>query len=118
MIEGWPSALRAALTNLVFNALDALPQGGTIRLAAYRAGLDGVAIEVADSGIGMPSEVAARAFDPFFTTKGEQGTGLGLSLVARIAQQHGAEVSVETGPNRGTQVRITFPTPRGPASKT
>src|SRR6185436_755095 len=69
-VLGWTAGLREALTNLVFNAVDALPEGGTIHLRARRVANDQVAIEVTDSGTGMDRDVEARIFEPFFTTKG------------------------------------------------
>jgi PAS domain S-box-containing protein len=111
-VTAWPAALRDALTNLIFNAVDALPAGGTIRLAARRR--DGaVDLEVADSGTGMPAEVQARIFEPFFTTKGERGSGLGLSQVFGIVEQHGGQIQVQSTPGRGTCFCLRL---RAPAS--
>jgi PAS domain S-box-containing protein len=107
-IQGWPAGLREALTNLVFNAVDAMPRGGTIRLSAHPVG-DQVVVECADSGMGMSPEVQARVFEPFFTTKGEKGTGLGLAMVFAIAKQHGGEVAVNSVEGRGTTFRISLP---------
>jgi signal transduction histidine kinase len=107
-IQGWPAGLREALTNLVFNAVDAMPNGGTIRLSAHPVG-DQVVVECADSGVGMSPEVQARVFEPFFTTKGEKGTGLGLAMVFAIAKQHGGEVSASSVEGRGTTFRISLP---------
>lgn len=111
-IRGWPAGLREAFTNLVFNAVDALPGGGRIRLAARRDG-DRVEVEIADSGIGIPTELQHRVFDPFFTTKGERGTGLGLAQVARIVQEHGGTVELRSAPGEGTVIRLTFPAHQG-----
>jgi PAS domain S-box-containing protein len=107
-IDGSPARLREAFTNLVFNAVDALPEGGTIRLRAYRRDRQIIA-EVADSGVGIPPEVQARIFEPFFTTKGDRGTGLGLSQVFGIVEQHHGQVNVESAPGRGTTFRVTVP---------
>jgi CheY-like chemotaxis protein/nitrogen-specific signal transduction histidine kinase len=107
-IEGWPDSLGEALTNLVFNAIDALPNGGTIHLAARRSGSPAV-VEVADSGIGMGADVQAHLFEPYFTTKGERGTGLGLSLVYGIVERHGGEIAVDSAPGRGTIFRLLLP---------
>jgi diguanylate cyclase (GGDEF)-like protein/PAS domain S-box-containing protein len=108
VISGWPAGLREALTNLVFNAVDALPRGGTIQLVARRMA-DHVVLEVVDSGVGMPPEIQARIFEPFFSTKGERGTGLGLAQVFGVVEQHGAQVAVESAPDHGTVFRLTFP---------
>jgi signal transduction histidine kinase/CheY-like chemotaxis protein len=107
-VQGWPDSLREALTNLVFNAVDALPQGGIIRLATRGEG-PSVVLEVADSGVGMSAEVQARVFEPFFTTKGERGTGLGLAMVFGIVERHGGQIAVESAPGQGTTVRLTLP---------
>src|SRR5207244_4108786 len=102
------ASLREALTNLVFNAIDALPRGGVIRLRVRRRD-ECVEVEVSDSGIGMSPEVQRRIFEPFFTTKGERGTGLGLSMVFAIVQRYGGKIDVQSGPGRGTTFRLRFP---------
>jgi PAS domain S-box-containing protein len=110
-VAGWPASLRETLANLIFNAVDALPQGGTIRLSARRQG-DRVVAEVTDDGVGILPEVQARVFEPFFTTKGEKGTGLGLAVVFGIVERHGGTIAVESrtgGPERGTTFRISLP---------
>ena len=107
-IDGSPGALREAITNLIFNAVDALPRGGTIHLAAHSAD-DRVVIEVHDTGTGMPPEVQARVFDPFFTTKGERGTGLGLPQVLTIVERHSGTIELESEPGQGTIFRLKFP---------
>jgi PAS domain S-box-containing protein len=108
IVDGSAASLREALTNLVFNAVDALPNGGGITLAARDLG-ERVAVEVQDTGVGMPPEVQARALEAFFTTKGARGTGLGLAQVATITQQHGGTVLIDSAPGRGTTVRLLFP---------
>ena len=107
-ILGWPASLREALTNLVFNALDAMPQGGDLQLAA-RGTPSQIVMEVTDTGSGMPPEVAARVFEPFFTTKGERGTGLGLAMVYGIVERHAGTIEVDSAPGRGTTIRISIP---------
>jgi PAS domain S-box-containing protein len=107
-IAASPASLREALTNLVFNAVDALPSGGVIRLRARRCG-ERVEVEVTDSGIGMSPDVQRRIFEPFFTTKGERGTGLGLSMVFAIVQRYGGRIDVQSTPGRGTTFRLLFP---------
>jgi CheY-like chemotaxis protein len=96
------------MTNLIFNAVDALPTGGTIHLRVEARDGQGI-IEVADSGLGMSAEVQARVFEPFFTTKGESGTGLGLAMVFGIVEQHGGHIEVRSAPGDGTTFPITFP---------
>jgi PAS domain S-box-containing protein len=108
MIEGAPGPLREAFTNLIFNAVDALPDGGTLRLSASRRG-DLVVAEVSDTGVGIPVQVQARIFEPFFTTKGEHGTGLGLAQVAALVGRLGGQIGVESTPGVGTTFRLLFP---------
>jgi CheY-like chemotaxis protein/anti-sigma regulatory factor (Ser/Thr protein kinase) len=107
-IEGSASALREAITNLIFNAVDALPRGGAICLGA-REQDERIVIEVQDTGTGMPPDVQARVFDPFFTTKGERGTGLGLPQVLTIVERHSGTIQLESEPDRGTTFRLSFP---------
>jgi CheY-like chemotaxis protein/anti-sigma regulatory factor (Ser/Thr protein kinase) len=107
-VEGEPSEIREALTNILFNALDAMPDGGSITFAT--GAKDGrVVCSITDSGIGMPEDVRQRVFDPFFTTKGERGTGLGLSVVYGIIARHGGEVDVESRLGAGTTFTIRLP---------
>jgi signal transduction histidine kinase/CheY-like chemotaxis protein/HAMP domain-containing protein len=112
-LEGLPAILghapevREALTNLIFNAVDAMPDGGTLSIAGA-ATADGVILRVADTGIGMPDEVRQRVFEPFFTTKGVRGTGLGLSVVYGIMERHGGRIAIESAPGRGTTIVLRF----------
>jgi PAS domain S-box-containing protein len=112
-ILGIDSEVREALTNLVFNAVDAMPDGGTLTLRTRAVGQGGersqAAVEVVDTGIGMDDETRRRCLEPFFTTKGERGTGLGLAMVYGVAQRHGADVEIDSAPGRGTTVRLVFP---------
>ena len=107
-IMGDPSLLREALTNLVFNAVDAMPDGGAILLIARRLA-ENVVSEVVDSGIGMSSDVRTHVFEPFFSTKGERGTGLGLALVFTTIEQHKGDISIHSTPGLGTTIRMTIP---------
>jgi PAS domain S-box-containing protein len=108
LVQGSRSALREALTNLIFNAVDALGDGGTIRLRAAPAA-DRILVEVSDTGPGIPPELQARIFEPFFTTKGEHGTGLGLAQVSGVVARHGGELSLESTPGHGATFRILLP---------
>jgi GAF domain-containing protein/CheY-like chemotaxis protein len=107
-VAGDAVELREALTNLILNSVDAMPEGGTLSLRTSRTA-NGVELIVSDSGIGMPESVRSRIFDPFFTTKGPRGTGLGLSMTYGILSRHGATVEVDTAEGRGTTFRLTFP---------
>lgn len=106
-ILGTESDIRDALTNLVFNAVDAMPEGGTLTLRTRTVG-PLVELEVRDSGAGMDEETRRRCFEPFFTTKGERGTGMGLAMVYGMAQRHDAEIEIESAPGAGTAVRLQF----------
>jgi signal transduction histidine kinase/ActR/RegA family two-component response regulator len=110
-VAGDPSQLREALTNLVFNGLDAMPNGGRL---TFRTGLEGdqVFCVVADTGIGMTPDVLRRVFEPFFTTKGERGTGLGLSVVHGIVTRHGGRMEAESHVGEGSRFTIRLPVGR------
>ncbi len=107
-IAGDPSEIREALTNIVFNALDAMPDGGRVTLRTAVEG-DRVVCAVSDTGVGMSEDVRQRIFDPFFTTKGERGTGLGLSVVYGIVTRHGADLEVQSQLGQGSTFVIRFP---------
>lgn len=120
-IMGVDSEIREALTNLIFNAVDAMPEGGTLtlgtRVAADPPGnqstpaLRRVCIEVSDTGVGMDDDTRRRCLEPFFTTKGERGTGLGLAMVYGMIERHSANIEIDTAPRRGTTVRLSFAVP-------
>jgi len=106
---GDATALEQVLLNLILNARDAMPGGGTLRIEASRTpAANGIRLRVSDSGCGMPAAVVARLAEPFFTTK-PTGTGLGLSVSYRIVREHGGTVSVESEPERGTTFIMVFP---------
>ena len=116
-IMGVEGEIREALTNLIFNAVDAMPEGGVLtlrtRLSPEAASGDGalprqVMIEVGDSGIGMDENTRRRCLEPFFTTKGERGTGLGLAMVYGMMERHSAHIDIITAPNQGSTVRLGF----------
>ena len=109
------SEMRDALMNLIFNAVDAMPNGGTIRLSSCF--VDGrVIVQVRDGGIGMPEEVRKHCLEPFFTTKGEAGTGLGLAMVYGIVERHDGELEIESMPGLGTTFILSFPPALDPAT--
>ena len=107
LVRGIPGELREALLNLVQNALDAMPGGGTLRIRTAIG--DEISVTVSDTGTGMSAEVRERAFEPFFTTKGVNGTGLGLAEVYGIARRHRGRAEIESVPGEGTTVRLVFP---------
>jgi len=106
-VLGQESEIRDAMTNLIFNAVDAMPDGGTLTVRT-RSSAETVQLEVADSGVGMDEETRRRCLEPFFTTKGERGTGLGLAMVYGMVRRHSAELEIESTLHRGTTMRITF----------
>jgi signal transduction histidine kinase/ActR/RegA family two-component response regulator len=108
MVMGDDSELREVLVNMVFNAIDAMPEGGTLSLRTETLN-DSVVIKVVDTGVGMYPEVRSRIFDPFFTTKGKAGLGLGLAVSFGIIRRHGGNIEVESRYGKGTEFRITLP---------
>jgi signal transduction histidine kinase len=113
MIEAAPAELREVLTNLIFNAVDAMPKGGTLSFRTYQDGTN-VLLEVSDTGIGMSEETRRRCLDPFYTTKGEGGSGLGLSVSYGIVRRHGGAMQVRSRVNYGTSFLLQFPIPNQP----
>ena len=111
MVMGDDSELREVLVNMVFNAIDAMPEGGTLSLTSRTDG-ESVIIKVVDTGIGMYPEVRSRIFDPFFTTKGKAGLGLGLAVSFGIIRRHGGAIEVESQYGKGTEFRVTLPVAR------
>jgi PAS domain S-box-containing protein len=107
-VAGNPAELREALTNLIFNAVDAMPEGGLIAIRA-ELDVDDVVLVVRDRGMGMTEEVRRRCLEPFFTTKGEHGTGLGLGLVYGIVERHLGAMEIESTLGKGTAIRIRLP---------
>ncbi|OGG56204.1 MAG: hypothetical protein A3F84_16430 [Candidatus Handelsmanbacteria bacterium RIFCSPLOWO2_12_FULL_64_10] len=108
IISGDEVGLREALTNLIFNAVDAMPHDGTITLRTRPDG-ERVVLEVSDTGAGMTEEVRKRCLEPFFTTKGERGTGMGLAMVYGIVQRHKGEIDIQSEPGRGTTFTLRLP---------
>jgi CheY-like chemotaxis protein len=119
--------LREALTNILFNSVDALPQGGSIILATrsiVRPAADNAAppvpeliMEVRDNGLGMDETVRQRCLEPFFSTKTQRGgTGLGLAMVYGMVERHNGRIEIDSAPGLGTCVRLIFPVVPPPAS--
>jgi CheY-like chemotaxis protein/anti-sigma regulatory factor (Ser/Thr protein kinase) len=109
VIMGAASEIREALTNLILNAVDAMPQGGVLTVRTCVGEPGQVHLEVSDTGVGMDEAARRRCLEPFFTTKGERGTGLGLAMVYGVAQRHSAEIDIESAVGKGTTVRLCFP---------
>lgn len=110
-LMGSESDVRDALTNLVFNAVDAMPNGGSLIVRTRSGdGADGryIVLELSDTGIGMDEETRRRCLEPFFTTKGERGTGMGLAMVYGMVRRHGATIEIDSAPGVGTTMRIRF----------
>jgi two-component system sensor histidine kinase FlrB len=102
-----PKAMTRAILNVLFNALDACPAGGRVRLFS-RVTDRSCEVEVRDDGPGMSKETAERAFEPYFTTK-STGTGLGLSITRGVIEEHGGAIALSSVENQGCQVLITLP---------
>jgi PAS domain S-box-containing protein len=130
-IVGAESEVRDAVTNLILNAVDAMPDGGILtvrtRVAEFHQRMPGtpdgsvveaprapaVWLEVADTGVGMDEQTRRHCLEPFFTTKGERGTGMGLAMVYGMVERHSAELEIDSAPGKGTTVRVVFPMPTG-----
>jgi nitrogen fixation/metabolism regulation signal transduction histidine kinase len=106
-IAGDPELLHRAISNLVLNAMDAMPRGGTLTLRT-RQNLDRIYIEVTDTGAGLTPEECERLFTPYYTSK-QHGTGLGLAIVQSVISDHGGTISVQSQPGQGTTFLIELP---------
>lgn len=107
-VMGNEAAMREALTNLVLNAVDAMPQGGKV-LVSSRLETGKICVKVADTGMGMDEQTAQRCFEPFYSTKGKGGTGLGLSMVYGVVRRHGGTIDVKSAQGKGTTFTIRVP---------
>ncbi len=107
-VKGDLAELREVVLNLIFNAVDAMPEGGVMEVGT-RGEIESGCFWVADTGCGMPAETAARIFEPFFTTKGSKGTGLGLSASHGIISRHGGEIFAVSEPGEGTRFEVRLP---------
>lgn len=115
-ITGNAAELREVLTNLAFNAVEAMPRGGTLTIRSWKEGNDAF-LSVADTGTGIPPAVRHRLFEPFFTTKGERGNGLGLSVAFGIVRRHAGEISVESEEGCGTEFTVRLPLASTPSAQ-
>ncbi len=111
-VEGNSAELNEALVNILFNAMDALPQGGKITVKTVLKN-GWVVLSVSDTGVGIPDEIKGKIFDPFFTTKGRDGLGMGLSVTYGIIRRHGGNINVESKVGKGTTFYIKLPVARG-----
>ena len=107
-IQGDPVELREVLVNMVYNAVDAMPSGGEVRVSTQET-RDRVVIHITDTGTGMGPDVKQRLFDPFFTTKGKAGTGMGLAVSFGIIRRHEGSIEVDSEPGKGTTFKISLP---------
>ncbi|HEX6730660.1 MAG TPA: ATP-binding protein [Pyrinomonadaceae bacterium] len=107
-VKGDLAQLREVVLNLIFNAVDAMPQGGVLEVGT-RGEIDSGCFWVADTGCGMAAEVVARIFEPFFTTKGDSGTGLGLSASHGIISHHNGEIVAVSEPGEGSRFEVRLP---------
>jgi PAS domain S-box-containing protein len=108
LINGEPSELREVFVNVILNALDAMPIGGTIAISVSTEE-SSAKVRFTDTGVGMTEEIEQRIFEPFFTTKGESGLGMGLSESYRIIERHGGHMEVESEPFRGSSFTVVLP---------
>jgi signal transduction histidine kinase/ActR/RegA family two-component response regulator len=116
--SGIETEIRESLTNLILNAVDAMPSGGVITIRTRMAELrfkerntvsTHVVLEVRDTGVGMDEPTRRRCFEPFFSTKGRRGTGLGLAMVYGVMERHEGRVEIDSEPGKGTTARLIFP---------
>jgi nitrogen fixation/metabolism regulation signal transduction histidine kinase len=114
-IEADPELLRRALRNLILNAIDAMPDGGTLKVVTERHP-DTLVVEVSDSGGGLTEEEAARLFTPYYTTR-RHGTGLGLAIVQSVVADHKGRIHVDSQPGHGATFRIELPLRQGVAQE-
>ncbi|HEV2437628.1 MAG TPA: ATP-binding protein [Verrucomicrobiae bacterium] len=115
-LVGIESEIREAFTNLVLNAVDAMPEGGKITLRTSVIHCEDVGrtsshviVDIIDTGVGMSEEIRKRCLEPFFSTKGKRGTGLGLAMVYGVMQRHEGSVDIQSAPGQGTTFRLIFP---------
>lgn len=111
LVFGNAGKLQQVFTNLLLNARDAIPAGGSIEISTIPSEDHSLIVEISDTGMGIAPENVAKIYDPFYTTKGVgRGTGLGLAVSYGIVQEHSGHIGVESSPGRGTTFRITLPT--------
>ncbi|MBN1878374.1 MAG: response regulator [Anaerolineae bacterium] len=112
LVMAVPDQMGEIFLNLVINARDAMPDGGTLRVYTGTADHNNVYVKIADTGMGISEEIQHHIFEPFFTTKGDKGTGLGLAICYRIVQEHGGNIEVESVVGQGTKFIVQLPAMR------
>jgi signal transduction histidine kinase/CheY-like chemotaxis protein len=112
-VLGSASELREVFVNLILNAVQAMPEGGTLRFETFTNEKEQVCVNVSDTGIGMSDEVQQNIFEPLFTTKGDDGTGMGLAASYGIVQEHEGTIDVSSEPGEGTRFTLGFPPAEG-----
>lgn len=115
-VQGDSAELREVLTNIMLNAMDAMPHGGKVTISS-KAENNSVILSIADTGMGIPDEIKGRLFDPFFTTKAPGGLGMGLSVAWGIINRHGGSISVDSAVGKGTTFHIKLPVTAGAAKR-
>jgi len=113
---GNEGSIREALTNLLFNAVDAMPEGGRIQIATRTEGEE-IFFSVTDEGAGMDEQTRQRCFEPFYSTKGKAGTGLGLPMVYGVVRRHGGTIDLKSSPGKGSSFQIRLPIKRSEAAE-
>jgi CheY-like chemotaxis protein len=116
IILGDGTDLREAIINMIFNSVDAMPQGGKIHIATYTKN-ESIYLDLSDNGIGMTEETRNRIFDPFFTTKGRDHSGLGMSMLYGTIKRHNGSIDIKTTPGKGTMFTIVLPKGKGSIEK-
>jgi signal transduction histidine kinase len=109
LISGRAEQLEQVFLNVLVNAWHAMPEGGTLTIAAAVTTDQTVRLNFSDTGVGMSAEVVAHAFEPFYSTKGEHGTGLGLAICKQIIDSHHGSLYLDSMPGKGTTVIVELP---------
>ena len=117
LVMGSATELREVIINLILNAVQAMPEGGTLSFQTKRRDEDTVCVSITDTGLGMTEGVLKRIFEPLYTTKGDRGTGMGLAVSYGIIQEHDGTIAVESQPGSGSTFILSIPIAVDPVSK-